>query len=139
MTTPSDTPISTRTVEIPDETGQAWPVAASVVTIAREERNDIFGRVVGLNAQLHLLLPGAPQPEVYFLSRLVGERHWAQDAHFGPEGQPYFVHGFGSRVTRKRGIHLALEAVLDDAAIQRDLVTDIGLDTPLVLAAEEAQ
>ena len=134
MTSTPDTPVITRTVEIRDDPHPAWSVTASVITIDRKERTDPLGHAVGIEAQLHVVLPDEAAPDIYFLSRLVGERHWVQDAHFGPQGQPYFVHGFGTRITLMHGIHPALEAVLDAAALQRELVSDIRMGIPLALA-----
>ncbi|WNV83124.1 hypothetical protein [Umezawaea sp. Da 62-37] len=108
-------------------------VTATVLTIEHREEIGVLGRMVGLDAHLHLLMPGATKPHSYFLSRLVGEPHWVQDAHFGPNGYPTFSHGFGARYLKLTGIHTALEAILDEAATARNLATEIGPDIPLAL------
>lgn len=41
------------------------------------------------------------------------ERQWYADAHFGPDGYPYFCHGEGSRCTKKQVAHGELADLLD--------------------------
>lgn len=110
-------------------------VTATVVDITHKEEIGVFGRMVGLDAHLQVLFPSAGKPHSYSLSRLVDEPFWVQDAHFGPNCFPYFSHGFGARYLKLRGIHPALEALLDEAALARDLAAEIGPDIPLVLPA----
>jgi len=110
-------------------------VTATVLDIKHSEEIGVHGRLVGLEARLHVLFPGAGDPHSYFLSRLVDEPFWVQDAHFGPGGFPHFSHGFGARYLKLRGIHPALEALLDEAALDRGLAAEIGPDIPLVLPA----
>ncbi|GAB3162125.1 hypothetical protein GCM10027258_80520 [Amycolatopsis stemonae] len=109
-------------------------VTASVVSVERRDEPGIFGPMVGLDAQLAVVLPGRTEPNTYFLSRLVGEQCWMQDAVFGANGYPGFSHGFGSRCVQKQGIVAELEALLDEAARTRGLVAEIGPDIPLTLA-----
>lgn len=117
----------------PDGSGEPMTVTAAVLTVEHRSETGIHGRMIGLEAHLRVLLPGATAPDGYFLSRLVGEPWWVQDSHFGPTGFPYFSHGFGARYMTLRGIDPALEALLDEAARTRGLAAEIGPDTPLVL------
>lgn len=110
-------------------------VTATVVRVERRDEPGIFGRMIGLDATLHVLFPGDSDPDSLSLSRLVGEPFWLQDAHFGPNGFPHFSHGFGSRCVKKHGIPPELEALLDEAARARGLAAEIGPDIPLTLAA----
>lgn len=117
------------------DTGAELSVTATVVNVERREENGIYGRMIGLDARLDVLFADDTQPHSYFLSRLVDEPFWVQDAHFGPNSFPHFSHGFGARYLRLRGIHPALEALLDEAARTRGLADEIGPDIPLVLPA----
>lgn len=117
-------------------TGEELPaVTAAVVSVERREENGVYGPMAGLDARLDVQFPDDARPHSYFLSRLVEEPHWVQDAHFGPTGFPHFSNGFGARYLKLRGIHPALEALLDEAARTRGLAAAIGPDIPLTLAA----
>ncbi|MFI6029493.1 hypothetical protein [Amycolatopsis magusensis] len=109
-------------------------VTATVVSVERRDEPGIFGPMIGLDAQLEIVLPGRAEPHTYFLSRLVGEHRWMQDAYFGGNGYPGFSHGFGSRCVQKQGVVLEVEALLDEAARIRALATEIGPGIPLTLA-----
>ncbi len=113
-------------------------VTATVVSIARRAEPGIFGHMVGLETMLHVVFPGGTSPHRFSLSRLVGEYYWLQDAHFGPNGMPHFVHGFGSRCTKKRDVVPELAALLDEAARAAGLVVAIGDGVPLELASDES-
>ncbi|MDA3644363.1 hypothetical protein LZ318_30875 [Saccharopolyspora indica] len=113
-------------------------VTATVVKVERRAETSFVGRLVGLDAHLDVLFPSSDQPDTYFLSRLYGEPCWVQDAHFGPNGFPYFSNGFGARYLKMTGIALELEALLDQAALERRLVKEIGPEVPLVLAETDA-
>ncbi|MGW4527801.1 hypothetical protein [Amycolatopsis sp. NPDC004378] len=119
----------------PDTGEELSTVTATVVSVEHREENGIYGPMVGLDARLHVLFSDDTQPHSYFLSRLLEEEYWVQDAHFGPTSFPHFSHGFGARYLKLRGIHPALEALLDEAARTRGLATAIGPDIPLTLAA----
>ncbi|SRR6266571_135426 len=128
--------IPNQTVAIAGEPGQdPLIVTASVISVVSQEAHGVYGRIVGLDARLHVTFAGRAEPHVYHLSRLVGEEFWAQDAHFRPGSYPHFVHGFGSRTVQVRYTPVELEALLDQAAITLGLAEQIGPDTPLVLAA----
>lgn len=130
---------TSQTVTFPAEPGEEpVSVTAAVMSIQRREENGVYGRMVGLDARLHVTLPGDTAPHSYFLSRLVDERDWVQDALFGPTGYPHFSDGFGARYTKLTGIAPELEALLDQAALQLGLAEQIGPDLPLVLAAAAA-
>lgn len=122
----------------PDTGEELSTVTATVVSVEHREENGIYGPMVGLDAQLHVLFAGDTDPHSYFLSRLVEEEYWVQDAHFGPSSFPHFSNGFGARYLKLRGIHPALEALLDEAARARGLAAEIGPDIPLVLSTSPA-
>lgn len=133
---PSPTTATSHTVTFPADPGEEPTiVTATVERVERREENGVYGPMVGLDAQLKVLFPGAEAPESYFLSRLVDETWWVQDAHIGSSGFPDFSHGFGARYLRLKGIAAELEVLLDQVARDLGLVTAIGPDVPLVLAA----
>jgi hypothetical protein len=137
---PSDTPapnILTREVVLTEpETGEELStVTATVVSVERREESGILGHMVGLDVRLHVGFGDDADPHSYFLSRLVGEPYWVQDAYFGANGVPRFSHGFGARCLKLRGIHPGLEAVLDEAASILGLAAEIGQGIPLVLTS----
>ncbi|WP_406690344.1 hypothetical protein REH65_31235 [Saccharopolyspora sp. ID03-671] len=103
---------------------QPVTVCATVPNLQRREETSFLGRVVGLEAQLDVLFPGDNRPHTYYLSRLVGEPCWVQDAHFGPNNFPYFSNGFGARYLKLTGVAPGLERLLDQAARGRGLVDE---------------
>lgn len=116
---------------------QPVTVVASVVHLQIREESSFLGRMLGIEAQLDVLFPGDNRPHTYYLSRLVGEPCWVQDAHFGPNNFPYFSNGFGARYLKLTGIARELELLLDQAARGRGLVDEIGPKVPLVLPNHE--
>jgi hypothetical protein len=106
--------------------------------VQRREDTIVFGPVIGLEARLHVTYPGDTKPYCYFLSRLIDEPDWVQDAKITPNGFPVISHGFGARYTIPTGIARELETLLDQAALRLGLAEQIGPDTPLVLAAAAA-
>lgn len=135
---PIDNPASdlpARAIVLTDlDTGEELAtVTATVVSLKQRQETGIYGRMVGLDAHLDVLFPGDAGPHSYFLSRLVKEPFWVQDAHFGPNGFPHFSNGFGARYLKVRRIHPALAALLDEAARALGLAARIGPDVPLVL------
>lgn len=127
--------IAARAVVLTDfDTGEELAtVTATIVSLKHRQETGIYGRMVGLDARLNVLFSGDAHPHSFFLSRLVKESFWVQDAHFGPNGFPYFSNGFGARYLKVRGIHPALAVLLDEAARALGLTAQIGLDIPLVL------
>jgi hypothetical protein len=134
MSSPTSTP--RQNVTLAGEPGdEPLSVTATVEHVTRRQENGIYGRMVGLDALLHLLYPGDKRPHSYCLSRLVDEPCWVQDAHFGPTGFPHFSNGFGARYLKLRGIHPALEALLDEVTRAHGLAVEIGPGIPLILTA----
>jgi hypothetical protein len=109
-------------------------ILAGLASMSQKETNPRHGWLIGLEAQLQVAIANAHEPHTYFLSRLVGEQNWLQDAHFFPNGTVGFSHGFGARYLTKWGIGSELEALLDEAARLLGLVAEIGAEIPLVLA-----
>jgi hypothetical protein len=58
---------------------------------------------------------------------------WVVDALFGPNGFPYFSHGFGARYLRLRGVAAELADLLDQHTRDHGLVRAIGHDVAVVL------
>lgn len=135
---PVETPASEHVTVASGDGEPPITVTAAVVRLERKEANGVFGPMVGLEAQLTVKYADDEDADTYLLSRLVGETAWVQDAHFLPNGFPDFSHGFGARYTKLKGICEELEDVLDRAARDRGLVTQIGLDVPLELPALSA-
>ncbi|MCX5303185.1 hypothetical protein OG304_06920 [Streptomyces sp. NBC_00160] len=110
-------------------------LSVTVTSMVRRDELTVFGPAVGLRVSLEIAAAGTGEPVTYFLSRLEGERVWAIDAKFGPDGYPYYVHAFGERLSAVRSVIKAVAHILDDLARFQGLVENIGEQVPLVLAA----
>lgn len=113
-------------------------VQVAVVAVVRKQEPGVLAIRLGLHAQLDITVPGGTDPHRYFVSRLVGERFWLQDAHLWPHGYPHFSHGFGSRCAKKYGIPAEVAALLDQEALRLGLVAALGPHVPLALAEPSA-
>ncbi|RAS59482.1 hypothetical protein C8D87_11494 [Lentzea atacamensis] len=156
MSTSSATPvIPARDIVLvdPDTGDELATVTATVVSVVRKEEpgvltylasarqkeaNPRYGWMIGLEAHLQIATASNPKPHSYFLSRLVDEPYWLQDAHFGPNGSVDFSHGFGDRTVNKKTINQELQALLNEAARTLGFVDEIGTGAPLVLTASSS-
>ncbi|MCX4523906.1 hypothetical protein OHA69_40680 [Streptomyces anulatus] len=119
-----------------EQDGDTHTLSITVGQIEQRTEPDGFGGTrAGLEARIDLLAPGAEKPVVFFLSRLTGEPEWIIDAKFGPNGFPYFSHGFGSRVTVATTVIPEIADLLDDVARGRGIVRHIGRGVPLNLSS----
>lgn len=102
-------------------------MTATVISLEHKQETDFGHTRAGLSAHLQI---GEP-PHSYFLSQLVGETGWIIDAHFGPQGMPYYCHGFGARYLKVRAIAPELANLIDRQAHERGLSYNISQDPPL--------
>jgi hypothetical protein len=134
--TPAATILSRELMLTDPDTGEELSrVSAIVVSVERREESGIFGDVVGLDARLDVRVGDDAQPHRYFVSRLLDEPHWVQDAHLWPNGRLDFSNGFGARYLKLHGLHPGLEALVDEAACSLGLAGEIGPDIPLALTS----
>lgn len=125
----------TNRVTLPGDDGAPVTATVTVRTVAVRRENDFLGERVGLFAHLEIAVAPDTEPHTYFVSRLVDEPYWVTDDLFRPNGYPVFVHGFGCRYVKARGLPAEVTAPADDYARAIGMVEAIGEGVPLVLSA----